>query len=884
LPGARPGREADDLNAIATQFVAPPQPYGLIERPRLSERLAAGLRGPVTLVCGPAGSGKTTLLASALRPDRGRRVAWVSLEPEDDEPRRLWYAVLTALSTAGVPAALLGSPPAGDERSTFLPLLINGLAELTEPVILVLDDVHHLRSREVLADLSFLLLHNQGPLRIVLSSRADPALNLHLLRVRGGLTEIRMLDLAFTESEAAELIAAHGLELAPDLMRALRARTEGWAAGLRLAALSLQRSRDPEGFVREFAGDDRVIADYLLAEVLDRHSPEQRRFLLQTSIADRICGDLARAVTGRDGSADLLAGLERTTGFVIALDSRREWYRYHRLFANLLQCRARRELSEELPQLHGRAAHWFAARGFHAHSLRHAVAASDWELAVSLILNHWLELLMRGHGGLVRRLAEQLPEDVRSADSELAAVLACAALETGEADAATAHMRSASASEPRLPEGRQARYLSTLAVARLLEARHSGDLQAALAVADELGGSLPSLHSGGAALVHLEVGRSALWARDFERARLELESGLAVAGAASLGHLSVAAMGSLGLVGLMARGPDAVACAQDAVALAGKRGWTTTGDLASAFTALAMAAFFGLRRQTAERHLASARGALNLMGGRQLEVLVHELAARVAAAAGQPREGLRLLSAFQTSRRAGALSALEDAALASIRARLLSAVGEATTAEAHLAPVRGTCLDVEVTAARLKLASGDADAAIDILESAREAELAGLHLVADVERGVIEALAYDRVKDAAAASAALDRALSLSEASGHRSPFLDGGARIEALLREHGGAAHSARAVELLLAFRRRDHERPVVAAPPLIPFTERELALLRYLPTALSNHEIASELIVSTNTVKTHLRSIYQKLGVSRRRDAVERARDLRLLSGRGA
>jgi LuxR family transcriptional regulator, maltose regulon positive regulatory protein len=853
------------LIAVATQFVAPTAPSGMVHRPRLSERLADGVDGPVTLVCGPAGSGKTTLLASTLRPERCGRVAWVSLEPDDDEPARFWDAVLTAFSRAGVPLTL-PRPVAPAE-------LVNELALLTEPLILVLDDVHHLRSLEVRDELSFLIAHLHGPLRIVLSSRADPALNLHLLRVRGALAEIRVADLAFTEPEAAQLMRAHELDIAPDLIHALQIRTEGWAAGLRLAALSLTRCSDPAAFVKAFAGDDRAVADYLLAEVLDRHSADERRFLLQTSIVTRICADLAAALTGRRRSGDRLAGLERTTGFLIAIDSRRDWYRYHRLFATLLQCRARRELRDELPDLHGRAARWYEARGQYAQALRHAAAAEDWPLVESVIVDHGLALLTRGHGRLIRRLAERLP----AGNAELAAASACAALHAGDTVTGAAHIEAAIASAPALPEDRRPRYRRTLALARLQQARCAGNLDAAIAAARELP------QSGGPArdaLVHTELGRSALRARDFRRARVELEQGLAVARAASLDYLSVAAMSSLGLLGFLERGPNAVTHADDAVALAHRRGWTKTADAARAYVALAMAAFYGLQPDAAEQHLACARGALSATDGRQLHFLLAKLAARIAGASGQPTEGLRTLASFETRRGGAAASPLEQAALTSIRARLLAAVGDRATAETVLTPVRRRSLDVEVTAARLLLGSGDAEAALDVLQSAREAQLTGVHLVAEMEREVTEALAFDRIKDAPRADAALERALLLSEASGHRLPFLDGGPRMQSLLRDHGGT-QVARARELLVAFQPGPQDRPVVAAAPLVPFTDREIALLRYLPTPLSNREIASELFVSTNTVKTHLRSIYQKLGVSRRRDAVQRARDLQLLNG---
>src|SRR3954452_20660297 len=383
---------------LVTQFAPPSPPFGHVERPRLLERVERGLVEPVTLVCGPAGSGKTALLSSALGPGCPHRVAWVSLEPGDDDPAGFWRAVLASLTLAGAaaPGSALAAlaPPVRDSRHMFMPLLVNALAELDAPIVLVLDDVHVLRSRECLNDLSFLVLHAPNELRLVLGARTDPALPLHVLRVRARLTEIRVADLAFTEPEAAALLAAHGLDLAPELVSALVARTEGWAAGLRLAALSLQGRDDPERFVTEFAGDDRVVGDYLVAEVLDRQPPKLRAFLLRTSLVDRISGDLADALTGQRSSTDLLADLERTNGFVLGVDSRREWFRYHRLFAKLLRTRATRELASELPELYARAARWYAERGMGSEALQHAAAAGEWDLPVELVAEHWFDLFV----------------------------------------------------------------------------------------------------------------------------------------------------------------------------------------------------------------------------------------------------------------------------------------------------------------------------------------------------------------------------------------------------------------------------------------------------------------------------------------------------------
>src|SRR5262249_35807861 len=256
-----------------------------------------------------------------------------------------------------------------------------------------------------------------------------------------------------------ELMVAHGLELPDRLVRALCARTEGWGAGLRLAALSLQGRDDAERFVSRFAGDDRAVGDYLLPEVLDRQDPELRAFLLRPAIVDRVCGDLADALRGEGSGADTLAALERTNGFVLGIDQHRVWFRYHRLFAKLLRTRARSELQCELRGLHARAARWYADHGAESHALRHAVEAEDWDLAVEVVTQHWLELFVRGQGGAIRALVNQLPPERLQEDAELAAALACTALDARELDMAEVHLAHAELRAEQLPAARRRRYL-----------------------------------------------------------------------------------------------------------------------------------------------------------------------------------------------------------------------------------------------------------------------------------------------------------------------------------------------------------------------------------------------------------------------------------------
>ena len=409
-----PRPEADPLGA--TKFVPPRAPPGWVERPRLSEALEQGLRGPVTLLAASAGAGKSALLSAwyAQRVGAGP-VCWLSLDGADADRRRFWRGVFAALErgSAGEPAASLALHPAED-IGVAIPALVNALDGLDEPVVLVLDDLHELGDSPVLADLDRLLRHPPENLRLVISTRMDPALRIGRLRVEGALTEIREAELAFTLDEAAALLAESGIGLEPELVRLLWTRTEGWAAGLRLAALTLRGHDDPRAFVEAFAGDDVATADYLLSEVLAQQPRELVDFLLRTSIVDTVHADLADALTGSPGSAAVLARLEREHALVTVVEGNaRTWHRYHRLLRELLQVQLRYRMPEEVPGLHRTAATWYAANARPAEAIQHAAAGEAWDLVAALASEHWLPLLVGGEIPSLRPVLEALPEHAR---------------------------------------------------------------------------------------------------------------------------------------------------------------------------------------------------------------------------------------------------------------------------------------------------------------------------------------------------------------------------------------------------------------------------------------------------------------------------------------
>ncbi len=444
---------------IATKLYVPKLRRGLVTRPRLIAHTRRGADAKLTLVSAPAGFGKTTLLAEWLgeTPDDNRSVAWLSLDQADNEPVSFWTYVVTALQGA-VPGVgsraleLITSSPVPTDL--VLTTLVNELAAAPGAVWLVLDDYHLVDSHEVDQGLTFLLDHLPPHVHVVLSTRSDPDLPLSRMRVRGELVEIRAADLRFTVDEAAAYLEeATGLHLTARDVEVLEVRTEGWIAALQLAALSIKGRDDASGFISRFAGNDRYIVDYLVEEVL-QHQPEPwREFLLHSSVLDRLTGPLCDAVTGRDDGGDMLRALERANLFIVALDDQREWYRYHHLFADVLRTRLLREQPDLVPLLHLRASQWYERRELTEESVRHALAAPDFdraahltELAVPEIRRHRREAMM--HGWL-----KALPDDVVRRSPVLSVFYGSMLMFSGDLDAVEPRLDDAERALAAVPEG-----------------------------------------------------------------------------------------------------------------------------------------------------------------------------------------------------------------------------------------------------------------------------------------------------------------------------------------------------------------------------------------------------------------------------------------------
>src|SRR3954470_1955187 len=449
----------------------------LLDRDDLLQMLDRAVSKRVTVISAPAGSGKTSLLrAWADRSTGARRVAFASVVRDQQDPQRFWSAVLDAIRS---PARSIDpqTQPATTEAldgDQLVEAVVSEVAEQAEPVVLIIDDLHELRSTEALNQLEHLLANLPSSARTVLSSRRDPPIMLHQLRLANEIAEIRADDLRFTERETLELLAGSGISLSDAGAAALYQRTEGWAAGLRLAVISLSGHSDPERFVAEFSGTDRAIGEYLMAEMLERQPSEVQSMLLRTSLVDRVNGELAGLLGGRSGSEQMLLELEDANAFVMSLDAQRTWFRYHHLLADFLRLELRRTRADEVTDLHRRAARWFADHGDVVEAVRHTLAAGDWPDAARLVADHSFRWVLEGQAGTIDAVLQAFPEGASADHPDLALAHAAAELNQGQLEEAAAQLALAESHVQNAPPARRRRLTVAIASLRLALARRNG--------------------------------------------------------------------------------------------------------------------------------------------------------------------------------------------------------------------------------------------------------------------------------------------------------------------------------------------------------------------------------------------------------------------------
>ena len=871
----------------AERRVARPGAGGVVSRPGLRERLGSAR---VTVVSAPPGSGKTVLLRSWIaETSLAERAGWVAVGRDEQDPQQFWLSALGALRQTTPGSALVreltGAPDL--DGWAVVERLLKDLAPLQDRLWLVIDDLHELRSPEARRQLELLVMRAPQELRFVLAGRQDVPLGLHRVRLEGELAEIRANDLRFTMEEAGALFAAAGVELPGRALELLVDRTEGWVAGLRLAALSLAGHPDPEQFAAEFSGTDRTVAEYLLAEVLERQDEQVRRLLLRTSVLDRVNGELADLLTGESGGERVLQDLEEANAFVVSLDATRSWFRYHHLFAGLLQLELRRAEPAEVTALHELAAGWLAGHGYPVEAVRHAQAARDWGLAVRLLADHWTGLHLSGQEATVHALMAAFPAAAPEVDAELAAVAAADELAMGSMAVAERYLGLAEREAASVPDGRRGQAQVLLGVVRLQVAGRSGNqtarasqAQRLLVAAEAAEGGWPGSGDDLRALALVEIGNGETWAGPLDQAESHLEQGLALARRIGRPYLEFMALAYRAEIELMRRFSRAEELSRQAIALAERHGWMD--DRFAGFGAMTLGSALAWqgrlveaepwvqraeRIHRAEANPAAAMGSLYVRGQFELG------RGRIAAA----------LAAFQTAQRLAGPHPLGRP----LRAWLLHAMvspGDREQAEQILVGLDERDRDrgeIRIATAVLRLAQEDPNAASAALVPVLDGAIRVGWQSWLAEAFLLEAIARDALGDPVAAGPALERALDLAEADGSLMWFLMHPA--PGLLRQHAhrGTAHAALLTGILDLLSGNQPAAPSARPrPALEPLSGSELRVLRYLPTHLSAPEVASALSVSTSTVKTHMRNLYAKLGAHSRAEAVERGRALGMLA----
>jgi LuxR family transcriptional regulator, maltose regulon positive regulatory protein len=871
---------------------------GVVARPALSARLG-GAR--VTVVSAPAGSGKTVLLKSWMsQAQAAGSAAWVPAGRDERDPQHFWLSVVGALRRTTAGSALVQAlTPAPDlDGWAITERLLADLAPLAEQLWLVVDDVHELGA-EALRQLELLIMRAPPELRFVLATRHDVRLGLHRLRLEGELADVRADDLRFSTAEAAELFAAAGVELTGPALAMLHDRTEGWAAGLRLAALSLAGHPDPSRFAAEFSGSERTVAEYLLAEVLDRQSEPVRRLLLRTSILERVNGELADLLTGDTGGERVLQDLEQAGAFVVSLDARRSWFRYHQMFAALLSLELRRTAPGETAGLHRTTSGWFAGHGYPAEAIRHAQAAGDWEQAIRLLADHWPGMHLDGQDTTIHELLAAFPPAARTASAELAAVAAADELARGSLEAAQRYLDLAVRASASVPDSRGGQCQVLLGVARLMHARQRGN---PLAVAEEAQRLQAAAEAEGSAhlsedlqaLALVSLGSTELWTGRYGEAYEHLELGIALARRVGRPFLELTGLARLAvaeIAGSSARsagtgGPltQTAERARQAIDLAERHGWADEPAFGVACTALGFALAWQGRPEDAETWVQHAERTLTAEAEPAAAADVRFTRGFLEVARGRDQDAL---AAYRSAERLAVRLDAPDPVVPQARALQmlvlvrLADVDQAEEALAGLDERERERVDVRVATAALRLAQHEPRAAAAVLAPVLDGSVSRFPGMWLALAFLLEASARDALGDHESAGRALDRALDLAEPDGALLAFLVH--PVPGLLERQSRrrTAHGALIAEIL-GLLAGNRPAPSATGPrlPMEPLSDSELRVLRYLPTNLTGPEIAGELYISVNTVKTHLRNLYAKLGTHTRAEAVTRARDAGLLA----
>jgi LuxR family transcriptional regulator, maltose regulon positive regulatory protein len=873
---------------LQAKIIAPSVPGWMVPRPRLQKRIDEGTAGPLTVVTGPPGAGKTMAVASwaAARPGP---MAWITLDHYDSNPKVFWATVVAALRNAGVTLRRVSAAPARTAAAdhVFLLRLASELAAQDPPVALVLDDLHLVAAPGLMEGLQYLLRNARPGLRLVICSRTDPLLALHRYRLAGELTEIRASELAFSVPEARLLMAQHGITLPPRTLELLTGLDEGWAAGLRLAAISIGDHPDPEQFIKELAAENSAVAGYLIEEALNNQPPEIRDLLLRTSILDRVNSGVASELTGHEQAASALAALARANAFVQPLGN--GWYRYHSLFAEVLRLKFRLERPSEVPDLHRRAARWYQVNGLLLDAVRQAIAAGDWPLAAQVILDELaVGQLSEPHAPLTECF-RRMPYNPTWTGPHPALIAAALALADLAPVAACAALDVAEEILGRLPADAETPARLAAAMLRLTVAWRAGDLGAAAAAMDQaekLVSALPGDILTRHAEIHTTVlsarGMVQFWSGHLDEAAVSLDAGAAAATVTGSMSERTDCLGYLALLEALRGRLNRAAELAAGTSPAGQDGTEMAGPACGAAeVALALVHLERNERHDARDRLKRADAALRIRPERLVGAAACLVVARYRLAEGRAKAASEMIA---RARHGWSPPGWLDHTLTLLESRAHATAGDVSSAVGIAERANpGARIDATVALAHAWLDAGDDQAAGQALENGPD-DADEAHDRNRLDRWLVDARLGYSLGDQAQGRRSLQRALGLAEPEQLRLPFAMQAAWIGPVLRSdpHLAEAHRHLLEPGLIDPGCGPAELPAAgqAAPMIVEqLSGREREVLSLLSGMLSTAEVASELYISVNTVKTHLKSIYRKLAATHRGEAVRRARQLELL-----